>query len=101
MPSFGPCDDRRMTRPRPRLHFTADAGWINDAYGIAWVDGCYQLYYQYVPGQVVWSPHCQWGHAKSTDLVHWSERPPALLPQDFELGCWSGSVVHTSEPPRI
>ena len=41
-------------RPRPSVHFTADEGWINDPYGVAWVDGSYHLYYQAVPGQVTW-----------------------------------------------
>jgi beta-fructofuranosidase len=92
--------DRRV-RPRPRLHFTAQDGWINDPYGIAWFDGSYHLYYQAVPGQVVWAPGCHWGHAESPDLVHWEERPPALTPQEYEVGCWSGSVVHTATPPTI
>jgi beta-fructofuranosidase len=92
--------DRRV-RPRPRLHFTAQDGWINDPYGIAWFDGRYHLYYQAVPGQVVWGPGCRWGHAESPDLVRWEERPPALVPQEYEVGCWSGSVVHTATPPTI
>lgn len=90
--------DDAAARPRPKVHFTAEEGWINDPYGIAWVDDRYHLYYQAVPGQVVWGPNCHWGHAESPDLVHWSEQPLALVPQEFEVGCWSGSVVHGEEP---
>jgi beta-fructofuranosidase len=88
-------------RPRPRIHFTAGHGWINDPYGVAWVDGRYDVYYQALPGRVTWAPNCHWGHARSDDLVHWVEQPLALVPQDFEVGCWSGSVVDDVEPPTI
>ena len=89
------------SRPRPRIHFTADDGWINDPYGVAWIDGQYHLYYQAVPGRVTWAPNCHWGHARSDDLVHWTAQSMALVPQDFEVGCWSGSVVDDTEPPTI
>jgi beta-fructofuranosidase len=89
------------TRPRPRIHFTADDGWINDPYGVAWIGGRYHLYYQAIPGRVTWAPDCHWGHARSDDLVHWDEQPLALVPQDFEVGCWSGSVVDETDPPTI
>jgi beta-fructofuranosidase len=88
-------------RPRPQLHFTAQDGWVNDPYGIAWVDDRYHMYFQAVPGQIVWGPNCHWGHATSHDLVHWVEQPVALAPQNYEVGCWSGSVVHTADPPLL
>jgi beta-fructofuranosidase len=90
-----------QSRPRPRVHFTAEDGWINDPYGVAWIDGSYHLYYQAIPGRVTWAPNCHWGHARSDDLVHWVEQPLALVPQDFETGCWSGSVVDAVDPPVI
>ncbi|MEO3857115.1 glycoside hydrolase family 32 protein [Acrocarpospora sp. B8E8] len=89
------------TRPRPAIHFTADDGWINDPYGVTWVDGEYHLYYQAIPGRVTWGPNCHWGHATSPDLLRWTHQPLALIPQDFEVGCWSGSVVHDAEPPLL
>jgi beta-fructofuranosidase len=88
-------------RPRPEVHFTAQEGWINDPYGVAWVDDRYHLYYQAIPGQVTWGPNCHWGHARSDDLVHWEEQDLVLTPQQFEVGCWSGSVVDDVEPPVI
>lgn len=90
-----------LGRPRPRIHFTPGDGWINDPYGIGWVNGRYELYYQAVPGSVTWGPNCHWGHATAPDLVQWSEGPLALAPQDYEVGCWSGSVVHETDPPTI
>ena len=88
-------------RARPEMHFTADDGWINDPYGVTWVEDRYHLFYQAIPGRVTWAPNCHWGHAESFDLVHWTERPLALTPQPFEVGCWSGSFVMDGDTPRI
>ena len=33
--------------------------------------------------------------------MHWTERPLALTPQPFEVGCWSGSFVMDGDTPRI
>src|SRR4051812_16474903 len=88
-------------RQRPVIHFTAERGWINDPYGIRWVDGQYHLFFQAIPGRVTWAPNCHWGHATSPDLVHWTEQPLALVPQEFELGCWSGSVVTDDVPKPV
>jgi beta-fructofuranosidase len=82
---------------RPRLHFTPTSGWINDPYGVTWHDGQYHLFYQHVPGQVVWSPAQHWGHAVSDDLVHWTERAIVLSPDDQDGGIWSGGVTRTEE----
>jgi beta-fructofuranosidase len=82
------------------VHLTADDGWINDPYGVVWTGDRYHVFYQAIPGRVTWAPNCGWGHAESPDLVRWREHAPALVPQDFELGCWSGSVVADATPPR-
>ena len=81
------------TRPRPRVHYTADDGWINDPYGITWTGDRYRLFYQAIPGRVTWAPQATWGQAESPDLVRWRPLEPALTPQQFELGCWSGCAV--------
>jgi beta-fructofuranosidase len=86
---------------RPRLHFTAAAGWINDPHGIVWADGRYHLFFQYVPDGPVWSPKLLWGHATSADLLSWTEHCPALRPEPPELGCWTGSLVVTDDGPTI
>lgn len=88
-------------RSRPQLHFTADAGWINDPYGVVWIGDRYHLFYQAARGRVTWAPECGWGHAESPDLVHWAELPPALEPGDRERGCWSGSVVVDGAVPTL
>jgi beta-fructofuranosidase len=82
-------------RMRPSVHFTSEAGWINDPHGIVWQDGAYHLFFQYVPGSAQWAPSCHWGHATSPDLVRWRELEPALTPAAHETGCWSGASVVT------
>jgi hypothetical protein len=51
---------------RPRFHFTAPRGWINDPHGITYRDGQYHLFYQHVPEGLEWAPNCCWGQ----DLLH-------------------------------
>lgn len=80
-------------RGRPRVHFTARAGWINDPLGLTWHDGQYHLFFQYLPHRTSWELDCRWGHAISPDLMHWEEQPVALAPGDGDDGIWSGSIV--------
>lgn len=77
---------------RPRVHFTARTGWINDPHGMTVVDDRYHLFFQHVPGSTQWGPNCHWGHAVSDDLVNWESRPIALAPGDGDDGVWSGSI---------
>lgn len=97
----GPAAGSARNRPRPRVHFTAEEGWINDAYGITWLGDRYRMFYQAIPQRTTWAEGCNWGAAESPDLVRWRELPLALEPQDFELGCWSGTAVLDAEPPRL
>ena len=87
---------------RPRYHFVAPAGWLNDANGTAQRDGVFHLFYQYNPDAAEHS-RIHWGHAVSTDLVRWEDRPIALSPSagpDAE-GCWSGVLVDDGGVPAI
>src|ERR1700712_205838 len=78
---------------RPRVHFTAQAGWINDPLALTWYDGQYHLFFQYLPGRTTWALECRWGHAISPDLLRWTEQPVALAPGDGDDGVWSGSIA--------
>lgn len=78
---------------RPRLHFTAREGWINDPLGLTFHGGVYHLFFQFVPGQRVWGPDQRWGHATSDDLLHWTEGPVVLGPGEGDGGIWSGSIA--------
>lgn len=76
---------------RPQYHFSSEANWINDPNGMLYYAGEYHLFYQYHPYSEVWGP-MHWGHAVSTDMVHWQHLPIALTP-DADGAIFSGSAV--------
>jgi levanase/fructan beta-fructosidase len=76
---------------RPNFHFTPKKGWMNDPNGLFYKNGYYHLFYQYYPDSNVWGP-MHWGHAISTDLITWTEKPIALYP-DEKGYIFSGSAV--------
>ena len=76
---------------RPQLHFSTQRGWINDPNGLVYYDGEYHLYFQHYPFGYYWG-HPHWGHALSTDLVHWKQLPDVLRRHELG-GIFSGSSV--------
>lgn len=109
--SVDPADEQY----RPALHFTPERNWMNDPNGLVYDDGTWHLFFQHNPYGTRWG-NMSWGHATSTDLVHWDEQPVAI-PQTFDESgtaiedIFSGSVVvdeqNTSgfgtadEPPMV
>ena len=76
---------------RPQYHFTPSHNFMNDPNGMVFYKGEYHLFYQYNPEGQVWG-HMSWGHAISTDMVHWKHLPVAI-PEDPKYMAYSGSAV--------
>ena len=64
---------------RPQFHFSSLKGWHNDPNGMVWYDGEYHLYFQHNPKDTKWG-NMTWGHAVSTDMVHWKQLAHAIMP---------------------
>jgi len=76
---------------RPQIHFSPKQKWMNDPNGMVYLNGTYHLFFQYYPDSTIWGP-MHWGHATSTDLIHWQEQPIALYPDSLGY-IFSGSAV--------
>ncbi len=88
---------------RPQYHFLPPANWMNDPNGLIQWKGQYHLFYQYNPYAPVHG-HIHWGHATSSDLVHWTDLPIALTPTPGRAdadGCWSGCAINNHGTPTL
>lgn len=91
-----------MTDHRPRFHFTAPQGWLNDPNGVIRWQGRWHLHYQHNPQGPRWG-QIHWGHASSEDLLTWRDEPIALAPSPGvdQDGCFSGSIAIVDGTPTL
>lgn len=68
--------------------------WFFSFLGPLFYKGWYHLFYQYNPDSAVWG-NITWGHAVSTDLIHWLYLPIAMVPDRwYDInGVWTGSAT--------
>jgi sucrose-6-phosphate hydrolase SacC (GH32 family) len=76
--SFSQQSVRENQAYRPLYHFSPLKGWIGDPDGLIKHQGTYHLFW--------------WGHAISTDLVHWQEQPRPMK-EGLGFSYFSGSVA--------
>ncbi|CAM6019434.1 unnamed protein product [Sphagnum balticum] len=76
---------------RTSFHYQPAKNWMNAP---MFYKGYYHLFYQYNPVAAVFG-NMAWGHAVSTDLVHWLYLETALEPDQWydAMGAWSGSAT--------
>ena len=78
---------------RLQYHFSPKKMWMNDPNGMVYYDGEYHLFFQHTPHAATPDfPKMHWGHAVSTDLLHWEELAPAIVPDQYGA-IFSGSAV--------
>ncbi|KAK1143508.1 Extracellular endo-inulinase inu2 [Aspergillus melleus] len=62
---------------RPVYHFTPEKNWMNEPNGLIKIGSTWHLFYQHNPTANVWG-NLNWGHATSTDLMHWTHESLAI-----------------------
>ena len=82
---------------RPQYHFSPVSGWIGDPDGLIRYNNIYHLFW--------------WGHAVSSDLVHWQQLGNPMQGGDGSFTYYSGSVAadknnssgfgYPSKPPLV
>ena len=78
---------------RPKAHFSPRVGYMDHPCGVAYLNGKYHLFFQHNPADThLGFGNNHWGHATSTDLIHWEEGDAILFP-DSAGGAMGGSVL--------
>ena len=87
----------RQDPDHPLFHVAPPVGRLNDPNGLIVDSGTYHAFFQYTPEHP--RKLVYWGHARSTDLVHWTYLPPAILPDSRQdrNGAYSGTAIGTDD----
>ncbi|WP_158292590.1 glycoside hydrolase family 32 protein [Serinibacter arcticus] len=85
------------------LHVHPHRGWLNDPNGMGLWGGRWHVMYQWNPDATTHG-NIHWGHASSSDLVHWRDEGAALAPRAGTVdagGAWSGVAVVDDGVPTL
>lgn len=74
----------------PSYHFYAPENKLNDPNGLCFWKGRWHMFYQAYPFS---DPRQHWGHAVSSDMVHWEDLPLAITPGPEEYVYSGGTFV--------
>ena len=84
---------------RNQYHLQPYTKWSNDPNGLCYYNGYYHVFYQTHPFSNYWGD-MYWGHARSTDLIHFEYLPICLFPETSSMGfgdgdgfMWSGCAL--------
>lgn len=80
--------ERDIYRHRPIFHFTSPESILHDPNGLCFWQGRWHMFYQAFPFS---DPRQCWGHAVSTDMIHWKDLPIVFRPE-VEQYCYSGAT---------
>ena len=82
---------------RPQVHFSPSRGWFNDPCGMIYFEGKWHLYHALKPFYNANGYNNKagnaWGHATSTDLLHWEEQPILMPPVEGKYCFWTGGAA--------
>ena len=85
-------DERYQSEYRNQYHYSDLTSWLNDPNGFVYYKGVYHIFYQKSNGINCDVSKMSWGHATSTDLIHFKQEEDAIVYD--ELGSiWSGTCV--------
>lgn len=76
---------------RPQIHYSCDTGWLSDPNGLFYQDWVWHLMFQETSNRHGMNTFTNWGHAASTNLLHWDHLPVALEVGN-RIRFYSGSV---------
>lgn len=79
-----------------RYHYHPEKGWLNDPNGLCFFKGKYHIFYQHnTDTEYPVADRMVWGHAVTTDFLHFEELPVAVSTgESYDCnGVWSGTAA--------
>lgn len=83
---------------RPTYHVIPAANWTNETHGLFQYKNKFHIFNQ-KNASSIFLGQINWGHFSSSDLIHWTEEKPALIPdKEYDKnGIWSGCAIINEE----